>query len=218
VTTAKHHQFACCPSNKFVAAAGERRYRRIEKTHTTPIYHGRNIASTMTSTTAATLAPLEPLPAPYYSYWAVQVDTTDGNQPQSEGHKEDTDDDSPTQCGTCTSIDEEELKKYECAVCFEFMDTPVGCGSCQVRFCRPCLERVAKQGRASPKCSHCRAPFTLESIQVDDALLKEINNSTETVLCPFRGCGKKVTMNALKLHESQCGHITMKCKFSEWGW
>jgi hypothetical protein len=174
---------------------------------------------TMTSTTVAELKPLEPepVPVPYYSYRRAKADiTTDGNQQQSEGHMENSNEDNPpTQCGTCKSTDEEELKKYECAVCFEFMDTPVGCGSCQVRFCRPCLERVAKQGGSSPRCSHCRAIFTLEFIQVDDTLQKEIMNTT--VLCPFRGCGEKIAINALKLHEAQCDHIMMRCKYYDWG-
>jgi len=155
---------------------------------------------------------------PYYSYWAVGDDVTTNDEQLNEGHKENNaNDDPPTKCGTCISIDEEELKKYECAVCFEVMDTPVGCGSCQVRFCRPCLERIAKQGGASPRCSHCRAPFTFDSIQVDEALLEAINNSTDTVHCSVSGCGKKVAMKALKVHEEQCDHIKFKCKFSEWG-
>eukprot|EP00986_Skeletonema_menzelii_P001544 scaffold407_cov142-Skeletonema_menzelii.AAC.7 len=66
-------------------------------------------------------------------------------------------------------------------------------------------------------CSHCRSPFTLESIQVDEALQEEMKNCMETVLCPFRGCGKKIPINAIKLHVVQCDHIKMKCKFSEWG-
>ena len=167
----------------------------------------------MTSTTAP-LAPLEPQPAPYYSYQSTEEVpdvTTDADGTQQP--RENIDDG----CGMCTSIDEEERRKFECAVCFEFMDTPVGCGSCRTRFCRLCLERIAKQGGSSPLCSHCRAPFTLESIKVDDELQEDINNSTETTTCPFRGCGKQVSINALKLHEAQCGHIHMKCKFSEWG-
>mmetsp|Transcript_4765 Transcript_4765/g.8099 ORF Transcript_4765/g.8099 Transcript_4765/m.8099 type:complete len:579 (+) Transcript_4765:200-1936(+) len=161
----------------------------------------------MTSTTATNiLQPLKATPAPSYSYWREE-----GENSGSEGSNEH----SPTQSGTC--IDDDELKNYECAVCFEIMDTPVGCGSCQTRFCRPCLEHVAKQGGARPMCSHCRSPFTLESIQVDEALQEEMKNCMETVLCPFRGCGKKIPINAIKLHVVQCDHIKMKCKFSEWG-
>ncbi|KAK1747046.1 hypothetical protein QTG54_002390 [Skeletonema marinoi] len=172
----------------------------------------------MTSTTATNIPPpLEATPAPYYSYWGDPGETPGVDVPTEEATAENTNDDSPMQCDTCTDIDDEEAKKYECAVCFEFMDTPVGCGSCQTRFCRPCLERVANQGGARPKCSHCRAPFTLESIQVDEALQEEMNNCMETVLCPFRGCGKRVPINAIKLHEAQCDHIKMKCKFNEWG-
>jgi len=165
----------------------------------------------MTSTTATNIPPpLEAMPSPYHSYWGNQGEET----PEAE---EGTNEDSPNQQRDSTSIDDDELKNYECAVCFEIMSTPVGCGSCETRFCRPCLERVAKQGGTRPKCSHCRAPFTLESIQVDEALQEEMKNSLETVLCPFRGCGKTIPINAIKLHEEQCDHMKMKCKFSEWG-
>eukprot|EP00573_Skeletonema_grethae_P010878 CAMPEP_0201692060 /NCGR_PEP_ID=MMETSP0578-20130828/5064_1 /ASSEMBLY_ACC=CAM_ASM_000663 /TAXON_ID=267565 /ORGANISM="Skeletonema grethea, Strain CCMP 1804" /LENGTH=598 /DNA_ID=CAMNT_0048177381 /DNA_START=163 /DNA_END=1959 /DNA_ORIENTATION=- len=169
--------------------------------------------------------PLEATPAPYYSHWDEQGESTgdsgsEVNQRLCEETSSNPDGqvrDSPSPFDTCTIIDDEEVKKYECAVCFEVMDTPVGCGSCQTRFCRPCLERVAKQGGTRPKCSHCRAPFTIESIQVDEALQEEMKNCMQTVLCPFRGCGKKILLSAIKLHESQCEHIRMKCRYVEWG-
>lgn len=169
--------------------------------------------------------PLEATPAPYYSHWDEQGESTgdSGNEVNQRLCEETSSNpdgqvrDSPSPSDTCTIIDDEEVKKYECAVCFEVMDTPVGCGSCQTRFCRPCLERVAKQGGTRPKCSHCRAPFTIESIQVDEALQEEMKNCMQTVLCPFRGCGKKIPLSAIKLHESQCEHIRMKCRYVEWG-
>lgn len=179
----------------------------------------------MTSTTTTNiLPPLEATPAPYY-YWGEQEESsgnggTEAVQRQCVNISSNTNGDSPAPSAsdtTCTIIDDEEVKKYECAVCFEVMDTPVGCGSCQTRFCRPCLERVAKQGGTRPKCSHCRTPFTIESIQVDEALQEEMKNCMQTALCPFRGCGKKIPLNAIKLHESQCEHIRMRCKFAEWG-
>lgn len=179
----------------------------------------------MTSTTTTNIPPpLEATPAPYYSYSGEQGESTGDagtadNQRFCQEISNNIDGDSPTHSAsdTCTIIDDEEVKRYECAVCFEVMDTPVGCGSCQTRFCRSCLERVAKQGGTRPKCSHCRAPFTIESIQVDEALLEEMKNCMQTVLCPFRGCGKKIPINAIKMHEAQCEHIRMRCKFAEWG-
>ena len=116
------------------------------------------------------------------------------------------------------SYDDEKFKIYECGICFDIMDTPVGCGgSCQTRFCRLCLEHVAKQGGRNAKCSHCRTPFTLQSIQVDEALQQKMENCMETIICPFLGCGKNIPIKVIKQHEKQCGHMKMKCKFSEWG-
>ncbi len=116
------------------------------------------------------------------------------------------------------SYDDGKFKIYECGICFDIMDTAVGCdGSCQTRFCRLCLEHVAKQGGRNAKCSHCRTPFTLQSIQVDEALQKEMENCMETIICPFLGCGKNIPIKVIKQHEAQCGHMKMKCKFSEWG-
>ena len=79
------------------------------------------------------------------------------------------------------------------------------------------MERVAKEGGASSKCCYCGRPFTLESIQVDEVLQEEMKNCVAPVLCPIRGCGKKIPINVFRLHEAQCDHIRMKCKFSEWG-
>ncbi len=160
----------------------------------------------MTSTTATNLPPLEATPSPYHSYWGDHEQTSTENiqRRQSEGGT--NDENSPN----------EELK-YSCAICLNILDKPCGCGSCQARFCRPCMERVAKEGGASSKCCYCGRPFTLESIQVDEVLQEEMKNCVAPVMCPIRGCGKKIPINAFRLHEAQCDYIRMKCKFSEWG-
>lgn len=110
----------------------------------------------------------------------------------------------------------------------EYMDYPVGCGSCQTRFCKECLQRVLRQSAVSngsqstdppnsAKCPHCRSFFTLQSITLDNELRKEICDCTETVTCPFRGCGAELRIGLLKAHEATCPYMRMRCRFADWG-
>ena len=89
------------------------------------------------------------------------------------------------------------MKQYECAICYEYMDSPVGCGSCQARFCANCLRRVLRQGIAernpesedppnSAKCPSCRAAFTAQSIVHDRELCRQMMTSvrqTNSIEC-----------------------------------
>ena len=108
------------------------------------------------------------------------------------------------------------------------MENPVGCGSCQTRFCRSCLQRVLRQATMnrnpqstdppnSAKCPHCRSYFTSQTIYIDRALEKIISDCTDTVTCPFSGCNTELRIGLLKAHEAQCQYIRMRCKFAEWG-
>lgn len=157
------------------------------------------MADNADASTVATLQPLEPHPVP-----------DQHRVPEDEELVDDNNDENQTA---------HTLKEFECAICYEVMGEPVGCGSCQARFCRPCLERVADltTGDDTPKCCYCTKSFTRETIQVDEKLLEKINECTISVTCPFRGCGKKTNIGAAKLHEEQCGHIRMRCKFADWG-
>ena len=133
-----------------------------------------------------------------------------------------------------------DVKQFECSICFEYMDTPVRCGSsaCSSRFCAPCLTRVLREeisNRAhrtannndnnndetnndqSAKCPTCRTSFTKDDIQVDLVLQKQIDDSTNTITCPFKGCNTEVPLGQLKQHEQSCPYIRMKCKYAEWG-
>lgn len=134
-----------------------------------------------------------------------------------------------------------DLKKFECSICFEYMEQPVRCGgaSCSSRFCATCLNRVLRDeisnrnnrtsenssstatatnnNDQSAKCPHCRTNFTKTDIQVDHVLEKEIYDSTNTITCPFKGCNTEVQLCKMKQHEESCPYIRMKCRYAEWG-
>jgi len=127
-----------------------------------------------------------------------------------------------------------DMKKFECAICFEYMDEPVSCGqsTCETRFCQSCLRRVLRQEidsrppspstdhpspNNSAKCPHCRSFFTLLSMITDWKLKKEIDECTDTITCPYQGCNKELPINQLKAHEATCPSIRMRCRFAPWG-
>ena len=119
--------------------------------------------------------------------------------------------------------------------------------TCSSRFCHTCLQRVLQEELGknqrnnataanndnqnnnnnnegasttpalSAKCPHCRNNFNQSDIQVDFQLQFQINDSTNTITCPFRGCNTEVQLSRLKSHEETCPFIRMRCKYAEWG-
>lgn len=52
---------------------------------------------------------------------------------------------------------------------------------------------------------------------LDKPLLKEIRDCTETVTCPYKGCGAELRIGLLKAHEALCPYIRMRCRYADWG-
>jgi len=118
------------------------------------------------------------------------------------------------------------LKKFECALCVEYMENPVGCGntSCDSRFCNVCLKKVIVNAAAQTlgnqleaKCPHCRKVFTAQSIKEDKELKKEMDECTDTVKCQYSGCDTQLSLGIVKLHEATCPYQQLKCRYSDWG-
>jgi len=130
------------------------------------------------------------------------------------------------------------LKKFECPICFEYLNTPVGCGStsCPNRFCKKCLERVIlqdihrqssssannnsqqqQQQQPRPKCPHCRTVIQPSSIRLDHSLLSEMNACTTLIPCPYEGCNEQLPLKELALHEKTCPHLQLKCRYEPFG-
>lgn len=138
---------------------------------------------------------------------------------------------------TRNSIAGGDTRRFECAICYEYMEDPFGCGNsaCSSRFCRPCLHRVLHQSSAtiaassddgrsdgpppsdSAKCPNCRSFFAAGSISADDGLRDEMRDCDITVTCPFRGCGATLKIADLASHEASCIHVRMMCKYADWG-
>jgi len=175
---------------------------------------------------AMPLPSLEPQPVPHQGHCDDSLKKMSG------------DDDGGDSKETKTSLESrmKQMKKFECAICFEYMDCPVGCGSCQTRFCHSCLLRVLQQSILSnqrtpqpqqsqpntdppnsAKCPHCRSTFTSQSITRDASLLNELQRCTHTIPCPFPGCYTELTVANLKAHEAICPHLKMRCRYAEWG-
>eukprot|EP00804_Cyclotella_cryptica_P015592 CCRYP_003593-RA/>CCRYP_003593-RA protein AED:0.06 eAED:0.06 QI:0/-1/0/1/-1/1/1/0/711 len=135
--------------------------------------------------------------------------------------------------------DDPSMKKFECAICFEYLTHPVGCGSCPVRFCKSCLERFVmhdlRQSSAAAmanggngtnnnnnvaptaRCPHCRTILHPSSIQIDTTLVEEMNSCTTTIPCPYTGCHARLTLHTLASHEKTCPHLPLKCRYEPWG-
>lgn len=129
------------------------------------------------------------------------------------------------------------LKKFECPICFEYLDTPVGCGStsCPNRFCKKCLHRVIlqdmhrssssannntsqqQQQQPKPKCPHCRTVIHPSSVRLDLGLVSEMNACTALIPCPYDDCNEELPLGELAAHEKSCPHLQLKCRYEPFG-
>ena len=126
---------------------------------------------------------------------------------------------------------DEQMARFKCTICMEWMKAPAGCGRCASRFCHGCLMRVAtnvdqqQQQRPSTfpsnlptiaKCPTCRTALTPATIVLDDVLEQEIYAATP-LPCRNEGCGQKIKLPNVQDHEKQCEYAMVKCRYVGFG-
>jgi len=121
--------------------------------------------------------------------------------------------------GNPKAEDPEDYEKFKCAICYEYLNDPVGCGKCASRFCRGCLQRVYdsdKQKQQPAKCPMCRCEY---NEMVPDL---ELYKANETPALPCRfvcvGCTeRKIPLNEIASHEQVCDHVPVRCRYANYG-
>lgn len=109
----------------------------------------------------------------------------------------------------------EEQRRFQCAICFEFMQDPASCGSCSTRYCAPCIIRVARTPRHN-KCPTCRTEITPEGIKRDAELKMEIRQAAR-IRCAYEGCDAILPLDQVQAHETQCTYVPMRCRYAPFG-
>ncbi|KAL3826763.1 hypothetical protein ACHAXA_000589 [Cyclostephanos tholiformis] len=174
------------------------------------------------------LPPLEPRPMPYHAMGPSEADHPADGSGGGEANN-------GRGCPINNNDDENDAgdaSRFECAVCYEYMDDPFRCGNatCGGRFCRPCLQRVLRQSTSSgtslestdaytnsARCPNCRSFFSMSSASADDVLRGEIRDCDYAVPCQFRGCGMRLRLRDHAAHESICTHAGVGCRYADWG-
>eukprot|EP00980_Cylindrotheca_fusiformis_P004689 scaffold992_cov116-Cylindrotheca_fusiformis.AAC.24 len=114
--------------------------------------------------------------------------------------------------------DADQLERFKCVICLEFMDDPAGCGKCSSRFCHACLSRFVRSGshrEGKARCPTCRVEMNSGLVR-DEDLQKEIA-SGHTVQCRFAGCTEQLLLPKVVDHESKCMHAMVKCRYCNFG-
>ena len=77
--------------------------------------------------------------------WNDLESSINGNGNDATAAATSTTDDNATDADKKEGSDaDDKYNAFKCAVCYEIMDEPVGCGKCSARFCFSCLQRVAE--------------------------------------------------------------------------
>jgi len=130
------------------------------------------------------------------------------------------------------NVDNELIRQFECPICFEIIENPAGCGSCDNRFCFKCLERSKNNdqnnentpdndnntnGNSLPlKCPCCRKKFAKGV--VDTKFQKRMAESKLTKSCPHPNCPeRKIPLCQIKYHERTCDFMPVRCKYQPFG-
>jgi hypothetical protein len=109
----------------------------------------------------------------------------------------------------------EEQRRFQCAICFEYMQDPASCGSCSTRYCAPCIVRVARTPNRN-KCPTCRTEITPEGIKRDGKLQMEIRQAAR-IRCACEGCDAILPLDKVQSHETQCKYVPMRCRYAPFG-
>jgi hypothetical protein len=123
--------------------------------------------------------------------------------------------------------DDEHLERFKCAICYDFLDQPVSCGTCSGRFCQTCLQQVLQPQlpthsnvQVTAKCPTCRASF---STGIPDPTLVS-DMAAFSVPCRYAGCtsydGQQtmIRLSMFKLHEADfCAAVRVACRYAAYG-
>lgn len=115
--------------------------------------------------------------------------------------------------------DPQDYERFKCAICYEYLNDPVGCGKCASRFCHGCLQRVYdsdKQKQQPTKCPMCRCEYNEMVPDLDLYKPKEI----PTLPCRFVcvGCTERsIPLNEIANHEQVCDHVPVRCRYANYG-
>jgi hypothetical protein len=110
---------------------------------------------------------------------------------------------------------EQDLERFLCPICFEFLKDPAGCGQCSTRFCYECLSKVLTQRRqATAQCPICRQ--TLQAIQRDEELQRELEHAA-SIPCRYRDCNELLRLAQVAEHEVVCCRVCIACPYAEYG-
>lgn len=103
-------------------------------------------------------------------------------------------------------------KSLECAICLLVLKDPHVISCCGNHFCKPCIERVRRDGKPCPLCNDPDY-----SIMLHKGVMREVNSLM--IWCPQKplGCEWTGELGQLASHEnlgskdSGCGFIIMEC-------
>jgi hypothetical protein len=110
---------------------------------------------------------------------------------------------------------EQDLERFLCPICFEFLKDPTGCGQCATRFCYECLSKVLTQRRPSTaQCPICRQ--NLQAIQRDEELQRELEHAA-SIPCRYQDCHELLRLAQVAEHEAVCCRVCIACPYAEYG-
>ena len=123
--------------------------------------------------------------------------------------------------------DDDDLERFHCSICYEYLIKPASCGSCPSRFCLACLEKVfhatttpsslsSAAAAAAPKlCPTCRNPLT--KIHPDRSLWNEMK-AYPKIPCRFEGCPAMLSLVGVRHHENaHCPRVQVACRYQPFG-
>ena len=108
----------------------------------------------------------------------------------------------------------EDSDRYNCPICFEFLQRPAGCGNCSSRFCYECISRIASSSD-NARCPTCRAE--IDDIVRDTQREQEMRLRATTIPYQYAACNESFLPSDLARHEEQCQYCEMRCRFATMG-
>lgn len=108
------------------------------------------------------------------------------------------------------------LLHFQCGICLDVLDKPVGCGTCSGRFCQSCFEKgISTTSNGQPQCPTCRRTLP---IGVPDPAL-ETRMASTFVPCRYADCTmQQIPIQQWHFHQKhQCEHRIVQCRYAMYG-
>jgi hypothetical protein len=119
-----------------------------------------------------------------------------------------------------SSMYHQDLERFKCSLCCEFMRVAHSCGAdqCDSRFCPDCVSALNSTASNNNNNNNKLCPTCRNIVQGDFVVDESLSqDDIPPILCRFQGCQERLKLQFVAAHEAVCPLVRMCCKYKSLG-